>query len=480
MRSVLLKIILSVSVLFLFQSKLSAQYPENKDGLTLKFLMLDYYSPFAEEPVYEFQNLNYGAEIGYFRSLNKFLNIGFPLRVGLANLPMDTVFSDDILLASLDAVLQLHLMKKGALLNPYLNGGAGATVDEEGNFNAHYLGAAGLNLRFSDAFYLQLQTDYRMSLEENRDHWHHSAGFLFLMGGNKRNKKGNDQKESDRDGDGVPDSRDLCPFQAGSPDMDGCPDSDGDGLSDAADNCPNIPGPPSANGCPDSDGDGILDDADQCPDEAGEKNTQGCPDSDGDGVADKDDDCPNEYGSSTTEGCPDSDGDGIPDKLDDCPDERGSTAASGCPDSDGDGVPDKLDDCPDDAGALDNNGCPGINEEDRVFLEEAQQAVEFDLNTASLRPQSYSVLDRIVMIMNKYKKYRLQIEGHTDSVGSSAFNLNLSRNRAKACYDYLVSKGISSSRLTYEGYGESRPIADNDYPEGQRLNRRVEFIISND
>jgi outer membrane protein OmpA-like peptidoglycan-associated protein len=72
---------------------------------------------------------------------------------------------------------------------------------------------------------------------------------------------------------------------------------------------------------------------------------------------------------------------------------------------------------------------------------------------------------------------KLEISGHTDNVGSYLANKKLSENRAKSVVDYLVKEGIDQSRLTYEGYSFTRPIAPNDTPEGRQKNRRVEFEI---
>ena len=95
------------------------------------------------------------------------------------------------------------------------------------------------------------------------------------------------------------------------------------------------------NGCPDTDGDGIQDSEDACPMEAGLAEFNGCPDSDGDGVPDKDDACPTEAGPVELNGCPDRDGDGVADKDDKCPDVAGPAENDGCPwpDADGDGDP---------------------------------------------------------------------------------------------------------------------------------------------
>lgn len=86
-------------------------------------------------------------------------------------------------------------------------------------------------------------------------------------------------------------------------------------------------------------------------------------------------------------------------------------------------------------------------------------------------------LDKVVEMMRKHPSLRIELEGHTDNVGSETSNQKLSEQRAKAVYDYLVGKGIAAGRLSYKGYGQSRPIADNSSPEGRRQNRRTAFTI---
>lgn len=201
------------------------------------------------------------------------------------------------------------------------------------------------------------------------------------------------------------------------------------------------------------------------------------PDRDGDGVPDADDRCPDQPGSSNTFGCPDRDGDGVPDADDRCPDEFGPAVLAGCPDRDGDGVADRDDRCPDKPGTVANFGCPEVSRADQELLEAAMRNVQFATNSATLLPSSYAVLDQLANLMARYPEHRLIISGHTDSVGDDKFNLDLSKRRAKACYDYLVSKGVEAHRMAHEGYGETRPIADNSTEAGRAKNRRVEFEL---
>ncbi len=103
--------------------------------------------------------------------------------------------------------------------------------------------------------------------------------------------------------------------------------------------------------------------------------------------------------------------------------------------------------------------------------------VLFDFDKADLRPAAGAELDSLVIFLKKYPKTELGIAGHTDDVGSEEYNLDLSERRAKAVFDYLISKGIPAARLGSKGFGESRPVADNTTEEGRQKNRRVECVL---
>jgi len=136
-----------------------------------------------------------------------------------------------------------------------------------------------------------------------------------------------------------------------------------------------------------------------------------------------------------------------------------------CSDQDGDGVCDADDKCPNTpAGTtVDKVGCP-CSQELKVL---------FDFDKSELRPESITELERVVKFMNDVPFATAKVDGHTDSVGSEAYNLALSDRRAKAVFDYLTSRGVDPSRLKSQGFGESNPIAPNDTAEGRQLNRRV-------
>ncbi|MCS6790495.1 MAG: DUF5723 family protein [Bacteroidia bacterium] len=283
----------------------------------------------------------------------------------------------------------------------------------------------------------------------------------------------------DRDGDDIPDKEDECVSEAGIAKFRGCPDRDGDDIPDKDDECPDQRGLANFRGCPDSDNDGIKDKEDECPQQPGPIAFKGCPDSDNDGIRDKEDKCPTQPGPAAFNGCPDTDGDGLPDSEDRCPTQAGPVENKGCPlaDQDGDGVLDKEDDCPFTPGTRANRGCPEIPKEQKRILDLAFRNLEFETAKAIIRERSKPYLDTLAMLLIDNPKYRLKISGHTDNQGGLEYNMRLSKSRAEAVRDYLVSQGVSADRFVVEYFGPLRPIASNATPEGRARNRRVEMKI---
>lgn len=176
----------------------------------------------------------------------------------------------------------------------------------------------------------------------------------------------------------------------------------------------------------------------------------------------------------------DTDGDGVVDTADLCPNTpSGVTVNSrGCPlDTDGDGVYDYKDQCPGTAANLkvDNVGCP-IKLMDSV---EITLAVQFDTNSSVVKPQYYDDIKRVAVFMSQYEGTQVVVQGHTDSRGSAAYNESLSQRRAAAVAQVLINQhGVSASRVSAKGFGESSPIASNDTKEGRAENRRVVGEVS--
>lgn len=214
-------------------------------------------------------------------------------------------------------------------------------------------------------------------------------------------------------------------------------------------------------------------------------------DSDGDGVVDSRDKCPDTPRGVEVDadGCPkDSDGDGVFDSRDKCPDTPRGVAvdADGCPmDSDGDGVIDSRDKCPDTprGARVDEDGCE-VSEKEAELLDTGTLRLEnvlFETNSATLKPESFPVLNEVGEILVKWPQLKIEIGGHTDAQGTDEYNLDLSRRRAQSVLDYLTERfgSIKAGQYTVKGYGEAQPVATNDTREGRAKNRRVEFKVLN-
>ncbi|MDB5199972.1 MAG: flagellar motor protein MotB [Chitinophagaceae bacterium] len=103
--------------------------------------------------------------------------------------------------------------------------------------------------------------------------------------------------------------------------------------------------------------------------------------------------------------------------------------------------------------------------------------VFFDTKQTQLKPESITELDNVVLLMNENPKLKIQIGGHTDNIGKPEDNVKLSLGRAVAVVNYLLGKGIKNDRLTFKGFGETKPIADNKTEQSRALNRRTELIV---
>ena len=357
-------------------------------------------------------------------------------------------------------------------ISPYLTLGAGAMRAERlGDTVSRFAwnGGAGLRIGLSDR--IALRTDvrdvsYQVEDFSGEKKYRHSAeifgGISFGFGG----------KPPDEDLDGINDKMDKCPAtpRGARVDATGCPiDSDGDGVFDGLDQCEG-----TVKGC-------TVD-------------ATGCPtDSDKDGVCDGLDTCPGTPAGAKVDatGCPtDSDGDGVPDGLDQCEGTvKGCTVnPNGCPsDGDQDGICDGLDKCPDTPAnvRVDATGCPiQVSIRETEMLETGMirlQDINFDTGKATIKKDSYKVLDEVGNILLRWPQLRIEIGGHTDSRGSDATNQKLSDARAKAVLDYLAGKfpELHEDQFTTKGYGETQPIATNTTALGMAKNRRVEFKVLN-
>ncbi|MHA7630708.1 Ig-like domain-containing protein [Corallococcus sp. M7] len=256
-------------------------------------------------------------------------------------------------------------------------------------------------------------------------------------------------------------------------DDDGCldPDDDNDGIPDVNDTCPTEP--ETVNGYRDDDG---------CPDTVPEAKPESRPDSEGASPP---------AALALPPAPADSDGDGIPDAEDRCPtaaeDKDGFEDEDGCPDPDNDrdGIPDTADQCPLEAevinGVKDEDGCPDKGAS-KVRLEGSRivilDKVYFATGKDVILDKSFPLLAQVASILRAHPELELvRVEGHTDSQGDDAKNLDLSQRRANTVVAWLKKAGIDAKRLEPVGYGETKPVDTNDTAKGRENNRRVEFNV---
>ena len=379
----------------------------------------------------KFKDMNKGLSLSYLQGVSKNLDFaatltGSSLMYPVPNRPAVT---DDKLYLEATAVGNIKLLPDNFCVVPYITAGFGAS-----KFMGYYSAFAplGLGLQFKVAndFFITTNTQYRVPITENAAyHFFGNVGIVKSFGKKK------------------------APVVVVPP----APlDTDNDGIADVDDKCPTVAGLAALQGCPDRDGDGIADGDDKCPDVAGTAKYQGCP-------------------------IPDTDGDGINDEEDKCPKVAGLARYGGCPipDTDGDGVNDEMDKCPSRPGTAANQGCPEVSKEVIEKVAFAAKNVFFSSGSYKLLAKSNTSLNSVADLMKADPSLLLDVDGHTDSQGSDELNQTLSENRAKSVRDYLIAQGIDGSRLISTGYGETKPVEENNTAAGRAKNRRTEMTVRN-
>lgn len=380
----------------------------------------------ADKKLAKLSEMNAGLAITYFKGIRKHIDYSVTLGGSFLRYPMpNKSFASDKLLLDATGAVHLKMTTERHWVQPYI------TLGVSGHKYLNYYGVTmplglGVKINFLDDAHLFINSNYRVpiTVETSNYHLQHGVGVAARLG--KKPEKA--PVVLDRDKDGIPDNVDACPDD---------------------------PGPAATQGCPDRDGDGIIDKNDKCPDVKGLAKYDGCPipDTDKDGINDEEDKCPTVPGVARYQGCP-------------------------IPDTDGDGVNDEQDKCPTVPGVKENYGCPVILEEIKKRVDIAAKNILFVTGSYKLQSKSFKGLNDGAKIMNENPGMSLNIDGHTDNVGSDEMNMKLSQNRADAVKNYIVTKGIDPSRITATGYGETKPIATNNTAAGRQQNRRSELTLS--
>ena len=344
-----------------------------------------------------------------------------------------------------------YVLKEKARVAPYLFTGFGLNSIIDYDVNTFIPFGVGLNIRLIDWLTLNLQSTYKLNLDNSYDYSQHSAALVVNFGGKPKGGEAKDIETEviDSDKDGVADLLDECPFAAGPENMFGCPDTDGDGIGDSRDDCPKIAGVLLNKGCPtkDTDGDGIADDKDSCPNVKGEKRYAGCPDTDGDGIVDKYDKCPNKVGVASNNGCPQ--------QMEHTFNNNNTNINSNTNTNINSTTTTQT------TTVSTNSG--NIVEKTIVYFGSAGDVV----------PTSEKAkLTKVLSILNTNSNYRALIKGYTDNKGDETANVKLSLKRATTVWSYLVNNGLSGDKADVYGFGEYNQEASTD-----KENRKVVIEI---
>ena len=389
---------------------------------------------FLNKSFTKFNRMDPGGAISYTQGLSNLLDINAMLSGSFSDYQIeDVTFNNDkSLFLELAATANLKLLSDKYILNPFISAGIGAYHFKK-TFGAFSPVGIGVQIKLGPTTFVMLNSQYRIPVTD-RAGYHFFHGFGVVTSLKERNVE---QVVVE-----IPVAVVL--------------DRDGDGILDADDKCPDVAGLASLMGCPDRDGDGIADGDDKCPDVAGLAKYEGCPipDTDADGINDEDDKCPTVKGFARYMGCP-------------------------IPDTDGDGVNDEEDKCPSRPGPASNMGCPEIAKEVIDKINFAAKNVFFATGSFKLLPKSFKSLNEVANLMKADESLMVDIDGHTDEVGTDERNQVLSDNRAGSVKEYLIKQGVDETRLKSAGYGETKPVADNKTAAGRAKNRRTEMTVRN-
>lgn len=437
------KILVSAALL---ASGAVCSYGQKKSAIGFSFNMTDFKTPLAIKNTSfsdgikgaKFNEMIPGFSLVYWQGLTQKLDLSVRYNGGF-----DPSFTSTKELHNyyneLEASFHARLFKDAAPVNPFISAGIAAGNYWTKGIQPYSPLGVGIQFNLLSETYIHLQANYRLSFDQDKL----PNNLFFSLGVSQALN--------------TPKKEEPKPIPEAAP-VPVDTDRDKDGVLNDMDKCPDVSGLAKYNGCPipDTDGDGINDELDKCPAVAGLAKYNGCP-------------------------IPDTDGDGINDELDKCPAVAGIAKYGGCPipDTDGDGVNDEEDKCPAVAGPASNFGCPEIKKEIVAKINKAAGSIYFATGSAKLLAKSNASLNAVAKTLSENPELKVHIDGHTDNTGTEAKNQTLSEQRANAVKAYLVKKGVDESRLEAQGFGQSKPIADNKTAAGRTKNRRVELNLTN-
>jgi outer membrane protein OmpA-like peptidoglycan-associated protein len=440
------KIFTSIIILSFFTNSFAQDNYIKRPSLEIRFFFIDFKTAadirtnglanvVRDKSLFKTARMNGGLAVNYIEGLSKHVDFITGLGGSILSYPIQNhvPFINNHLLLEGTAAVNLRLLSDKYYVVPFIDVGVGAST-YEGIAAAFLPVGVGIQGHLFGEAYILINSQYRIPVTQGASyHFYHSIGFMGPITAKKTAPPKVVQlpvaEVKDRDADGIVDSLDACPDEAGPASLNGCPDRDGDGIADKDDKCPDVAGLAKYNGCP-------------------------IPDTDNDGINDEEDKCPTVPGVARYQGCP-------------------------IPDTDNDGVNDEEDKCPNEPGPASNFGCPEIKPEIIEKVNLAAKNIFFATGSAKLLAKSYPSLNNVVKILTENPTFKVDIAGHTDITGTHEKNMVLSDNRAASVKAYLVSKGIDESRITSQGFGPDKPIADNKTAAGRAKNRRVEMKLRN-
>ena len=339
-----------------------------------------------------------------------------------------------------------YVFKEDAIVQPYIMAGFGANYMNH-DYNTYFPWGGGIRFKVTKWMSLNVETLYKINIDNSFSYLQHSAGVQFNMGKRKA-KKADEVTNATTSMTNLPPKKVLTDEELGLKKSD--TDTDGDGVKDMDDECPFAPGPASLKGCPDTDGDGIPDARDNCPFAKGSIANQGCPDE----LADRDKD-------------------GIVDDMDECPDIPGIASAHGCPGGKTVAPVKDITLPKDDTNSAQNTNSSAASD----FVAGNYTELFYTSSSSELKAEQKAMLDKIAVYLQEHQELHVKLNGFTSNIGKDAANIELAMNRALKVATYLASKGVNMRRINTYGYGPFNNKYSFSEASENLKNQRVEIVL---